>query len=716
MTDQTTAVHPEGANRGWVPVIGEHIAQLGKHLMRSDDPISEEEFRNVREEARRVLANAFPTPQQTEPRTGLVVGYVQSGKTMSMAALSALASDNGIRLIIALSGVTKNLHRQSVERFERDLRGSEVGLQTWVILANPTVSANRQDLSRLVQEWRSAPQQDHQALFMVVMKNHAHLRALAQLLQAANLHGIRALVIDDEADQAGLDTRPGTGNPSSTHRRIREVRAQLPEHTYLQYTATPQAPLLISLTDMLSPQFAEILQPGERYTGGKTFFVERPQLVRMIPSGDLVPQQVGPPQSLLEAIRVFFLGACAHTLDPRGEKKRSMLIHPTRETPPQAEYTRWTESIIARWREVLVLPQGDPEREELLDELRAAHQDLAATEQRLPRFDELVPRMPVAASRIVITQVNSATGHEVDWNRGPYHVLVGGEKMSRGYTVRGLTVTYMPRPPGTWTADTIQQRARFFGYKQRYLGFCRVYLPSPLISAYHWYVEHEENIRGQLEAYRGRSLRDWKRAFFLDAPFRPTRQNVLTDPVYRQRAPAEWFEQQSPHFTPEIIDANRRLVTQYVASLRWSEHPEHPRHQVAVGIPLHRVLREFLVEFGFGGSHDVRESLAMRCRIADHVDRQAAATCAIVRMDAKREPRSRTARKKDEIIDLHQGRDPHGGAYPGDAKIFDPANLTVQLHRLNIITTEGTLEDVYAIAIHIPSSWRGDVVVQPTST
>ena len=441
--DQTVVIQPEAApaDGDWSPVLGDHIAALGAHLQRGDDPISEEEFRSVREEARRILARGLPPSPTPGSRTGIVVGYVQSGKTMSMTAVSALAFDNGFRIVIALSGVTKILHEQSVERFGRDLRGSEVGHQGWVILANPTLDANRQDLARLVHEWRSGlvAREDQQALFLVVMKHHVHLAALAQLLQTADLRGITALILDDEADQAGLDTRPGTGNPSTTYRRIQGVRAVLPRHTYLQYTATPQAPLLISLADMLSPEFAQVLEPGERYTGGWTFFVERPQLVRPIPARDLDPAQAGPPESLLQALRLFFIGAAAHTLDRRGEKKRSMLVHPTRETPPQANYTRWVERVIERWREVLALPPGDPERTDLLDELRVAHQDIAGTERALPRFDDLVAKMPVAVTRIVVTQVNSATGHEVDWNRGPYHILVGGEKMSRGYTVRGLT-------------------------------------------------------------------------------------------------------------------------------------------------------------------------------------------------------------------------------------------------------------------------------------
>ena len=74
--------------------------------------------------------------------------------------------------------------------------------------------------------------------------------------------------------------------------------------------------------------------------------------------------------------------------------------------------------------------------------------------------------------------------------------------MDRGFTVEGLTVTYMPRSVGVGNADTIQQRARFFGYKQSYLGYCRVYLDEDARDAYIDYVEHEEDMRRRLAEHQ----------------------------------------------------------------------------------------------------------------------------------------------------------------------------------------------------------------------
>ena len=87
----------------------------------------------------------------------------------------------------------------------------------------------------------------------------------------------------------------------------------------------------------------------------------------------------------------------------------------------------------------------------------------------------LAERLPLALQRTIIRELNSeAQIREIPWRQQNYWILVGGTVLDRGFTINGLTVTYMPRGPGVGNADTIQQRARFLGYKRRYIGFCRV--------------------------------------------------------------------------------------------------------------------------------------------------------------------------------------------------------------------------------------------------
>ena len=180
----------------------------------------------------------------------------------------------------------------------------------------------------------------------------------------------------------------------------------------------------------------------------------------------------------------------------------------------------------------------------------------------------------------MMLEVNARpTTPQPDWKDSYSWILVGGQAMDRGYTVEGLTVTYMPRDMGVGNADTIEQRARFFGYKRRYLGYCRVFLETGVRDAFQFYVEHEADIRRRLQEHRdtGRPLSEWRRAFFLDSGLRPTRRQVL-DLDYRQDVISDdWFWPKVPHGTPESLEANRQTVRAFNQRLSWTEAPGDPR-------------------------------------------------------------------------------------------------------------------------------------------
>src|SRR5204863_376480 len=121
-----------------------------------------------------------------------------------------------------------------------------------------------------------------------------------------------------------------------------------------------------------------------------------------------------------------------------------------------------------------------------------------------------------------------------------------------------------PRGLGEGNADTVQQRARFFGYKHSYLGYCRVYLEGDVLDAFRDYVEHEQNVRGLLEAHResGKPISEWPRAFLLSSAMKPTRNNVISIPYRRERFGDEWFVAKAPHDSTAVIQANRSLVSE----------------------------------------------------------------------------------------------------------------------------------------------------------
>ncbi len=692
------------------PVIGDTTIGLGEYLVREKKLRDADGFARVRDDALSIVRNCRRFSDSDGTQTGLVVGYVQSGKTLSMTTVSALARDNGCRLVILLAGVTTNLLQQNAQRFKRDLREASGRPAAWRIinsqdgLGDPDV----QHLQQAVEEWRDPAfsSELQQTFLYMVLKNHAHLDRLHSLLSRVDLRGVPALILDDEADQAGLNTSPNEPEASTTYQRIARVRSVLPHHTYLQYTATPQAPLLIALDDMLSPAFAELVAPGEGYTGGQAFFgiQAQPGIVRAIPDEDLFKPGAppdAPPDSLLEAMRVFFVG-CAVAATRGKPSPRSMLIHPSPRKNDHRRYLSWVQEIIKRW--TAALRSKEDERAETLDEFRLAYQDLSGTDADLPPFETLVQRLQVSLGRVSLKEVNSEDGSEVDWGNGEEHILVGGEKLNRGFTVEGLTVTYMPRDAGEWSADTIQQRARFFGYKAQYLALCRLYLHPDVIHAYRAYVKHEEDVRSQLLEHRGRPLREWRRAFFLDAKLRPTRRNVLSVPYYRIRADRPWFVQEQPHVDLAAASRNGARLRTLEEQNQFREEEDFFKHRVCE-VALRDLFRDLLLNFEVRAD-DSPHWYGQMVMLRDVLDGDPNARALLVRMEGTRE-RSLS----DGAIKLHQGRSSSKGGdkYPGDAKMCDPTLVTVQLHWLAI--NEVSTNTIPALAIHIPPALRSDDVL-----
>ena len=549
---QPTGDGPVGAR--WQPTEGDETEAFLATV------VPKESREAVRQSAISILSRGLdPTAGANAATTGLVVGYVQSGKTMSFEALAALARDNGFQMVVVIAGVSNPLLQQSAARLCSDLGiGNPNRPRRWVHFENPsddyaTVTAIR----NVLEDWRDplTPSEYKTSVLVTVLKQYRRLQYLGAVLRTLDMTDVPVLVIDDEADQASLNTKAAKGGESTTYRRLMALRKVLPRHSFVQYTATPQAPLLISIIDSLSPSYVSVLEPGQQYVGGRQFFAEgAPALVRVIPDQEVPVKDewvYEPPDSLLSALRVFMVGVAAGILTSENRGNRSMLVHPSHLVARHEEYASWVRSIFEDWQSRLGLPTDDPDRRELLEELERAHADLLGTVEGLPAFLELAEALPVAFRNTRVLEVNTrldGTTPQVEWANTYGWILVGGQAMDRGFTVEGLTITYMPRGIGVGNADTIQQRARFLGYKKKYLGFCRVYLQEATVQAFRNYVEHEEDIRGQLQGLEDddRSLMEWKRAFLLDASLKPCRRNVLEYGYARHSGGASWT-------TPRVV-------------------------------------------------------------------------------------------------------------------------------------------------------------------
>ncbi|MEI6045137.1 MAG: Z1 domain-containing protein [Chloroflexota bacterium] len=714
----------------WQPHAGLEVSELLQHL-------------NVPQTALRqssidILSQCVNPNSNSGNSTGIVIGNVQSGKTMSFTTVAALARDNNFQLIVVITGTSKPLFNQSSDRLERDLRLNTRPDRKWVMLRNPQVQVSLHTIQPILDDWAdtNVPNSTCRTILITVMKHAKHLGNLTQIFNQLPLQGVPILIIDDEADQAGLNTKVKQGNESTIYRQLLALRNTIPLHTYLQYTATPQAPLLINLIDQLSPKFTELLIPGANYTGGEAFFLDHPHLVETIPENDIPSDEnelTGPPDSLLKAMALFYLGVAAGMEEDRNQDgigNRSMLVHPSQKTMDHKQFFNWVRQTRQNWLDILDPKLSHPDYHQVLDGFKLAYDDLATNVSNIPSFTGLCKHLHRAIRKTVVREVNASDGPtpKINWRDHYSWILVGGQAMDRGYTVEGLTVTYMPRGIGVGNADTVQQRARFFGYKGEYLGYCRIFLEHKARETYTDYVKHEKDIRERLIEFKstGQSLDKWKRAFFLDEKLKACRDNVLSLDYMRihEDFSNKWYFPKAPHVSKPAYMANRTIVDAFIQKLNLIPDLGHPKrtqatkHEVDDAVDASKAFNELLVPFILTTSSDSTRHTGFLIQIGKYIQDHPSEKCVVYVM-SKGYQRERTLEANDELNQkiLFQGAQPDKATktakYPGDREKKEVDKLTIQIYLLTLKRPDGSTEQgVPVIVVWVPSKMSAGVYSQ----
>lgn len=679
-----------------------------------------------------ILGKCVPPTTEHGSRTGLVLGCIQSGKTVSFTGVTCLARDNGFRIVIVISGTAIGLLEQTRARLGCDLGFTQGGAMGWMHIQIDAGTSNDQtdEVVKRLQSWRqpSVPTHLRRTVIVTVLKHAAGLRKTAEMLRSVALKlpggmvGVPALIVDDECDQASLNTRARAGTGESvTYAAIRELRAELPNHTYLQYTATAQAPLLLSIADTLSPDFCHVLDPGAGYTGAALFLTGAKPLNRVIPAAEVAMANgqvpFTPPPSLLHAMACYVLGLAQEIGTPG--TLRTMVIHNAREVAAHGTIEVSVREVLRMWRQLLDAPNDDRDRQDFEDQLRDAWNELRVTAADLKPLAELIQNLPNALHNTTVKVLNSKAGTfagDFPWSNASGWILIGGQALDRGFTVKGLTITYMARDlpaTGQGNADTLQQRARFFGYRDAYLPYCRVWMTGAVNDAMLAYFEHEQALRDSLRPYsvQGRQMRLWRREFLLDASLAPTRRNVLRIPYQQLATVTAPTRLEEPRIDGVELDANREILHRLLQKPGWTEwfdgdgQTESQRHRKLV-VPLRSLIDEVLEPWHSGSPSDSSELNMRIVQAGVLLARNPDAMATLVQMSPRTGPREREVSLEDVIDNLMQGSNPGKdgkAAYAGDAKIHAPTGITVQLHVVDLHHTDPDTRVKRAVATNIPT-------------
>lgn len=446
------------------------------------------------------------------PVSGLIYGRIQSGKTRAMILSTALAFDNGFRIVVVMTSNINDLVDQTHFDFTRVLTGVAVYTKDDELRAQVDDAAV---------ELGSADGR----ILIIASKGSISLKNVTEFLKAIDAKSYPVLIFDDEGDQASLDNnnrkRSLTGDSSIQKSKINgmiaKLRAELPASVYLSVTGTPQAVLLQTVSSEIQPSFIYMLPPGSGYVGGDFFFdTEQPEQNRHRLISIVAPEDkarfLNPRSPISDGLKqsiLFFLLSASAAIEDLGfptkpnekDKGYQFLCHPSLKNNEQEVAAQRILAFLTEVKKVLLNGGADtlsigPILEKQYEELKARSakrmSSLAALKKRM--LDELKLR------NVLTINASNSKRKGIEYRPG-VNFLVGGNTLGRGIAIPNLLVTYYVRTAVNSQLDTMHQHARMFGYRMNTLPYTKLFITRNLYSRFRDIHNSDKELRIFIEEH-----------------------------------------------------------------------------------------------------------------------------------------------------------------------------------------------------------------------
>lgn len=478
---------------------------------------------------------------------GLVLGFVQSGKTANFTGLINKSLDVGYKVVIVLAGMHNDLRSQTQLRLEEEVVGivdriteekkgvaiinSNVPqVETWTTVEKDISSSNTVGVRNLTKP-----------ALLVVKKNKDVLEALLEALsQSINIYAenknVPVLFIDDEADQASVDTSNSNKNedPKTINRLIRQLLELFDRKAYVGYTATPFANLLINSKgehdeagkDLYPKDFIIGLPKVKGYCGPEEYFNttgyeedDKPNYVRYLSEDDIQtfdgikkPEHADlftrVPISMKKAILSFLITVAIRNLRGQENQHNSMLIHTSRLKDVQSSMKDIVEANFEEMsRDILY----NNTSETILSLEKLYYDDYVnfPSDANMYNWKNVLKEIKNVITKIKIMEINGNSSDALSYQsykEGGLNVIaIGGDKLSRGLTLEGLSVSYYYRNSNMY--DSLLQMGRWFGYRNGYLDLCRIYTSENIASNYEHLATVMVRLREEFEYMANHKMR-----------------------------------------------------------------------------------------------------------------------------------------------------------------------------------------------------------------
>ena len=576
-------------------------------LLRGDPNWRAEQLDSLGAESLRVL-RYLPDPKSPYPYQGrgLVIGYVQSGKTANYTAVAARAVDAGYRIVIVLSGIHDSLRSQTQNRLERELAeySPEVPEMGWRTLTSATEDFKERDIGIL---------ESPLPFLAVVKKNFAVLTKLDNWLSSASryMEDMPVLLIDDEADQASINTRSNRPSdptvseeddadesqaPSKINGLIRSILTRATKAAYIAYTATPFANILIDHDavdrrvgdDLFPKDFVIQLPRPNGYTGTEELFgvsAQGREVMRTVSEEDVQALRARRghksaeilidnlhtelPGSLSDALIAFCLAGAVRMLrSGLAHQNHTMLVHVSQRIEDQERVANAIRKQIELWR-------AAEQQGQRLESVFSSVWETFKVGVDVPGAETEVIEAAIGVLRqIVVVVLNSATGENLEYDERPgrHIVAVGGNRLSRGLTLEGLTISYFLRTASM--CDTLLQMARWYGFRRGYEDLLRIWTTDGIARWFSELALVEQSMRDSITALARAERRPDEMAIRLRAHsglLLTARNKAGTARVVEDSWSGEHPQTTLlPLSSPSKVQSNRSLVDEFIAGISLS--------------------------------------------------------------------------------------------------------------------------------------------------
>lgn len=471
-------------------------------IVRKNQGLSDEQYKSYKDNAAMIFRRMPNQENNLKKTNGLVYGKVQSGKTGNIITTAAYALDCGYKLIIMFLGSSKNLLEQNYRRVNAAFEN-----------CSNILVINKQD-ERMDFQFKDSVDTMYQdkKIIICTLKNFAHLDQIQNAFKNSKYFQDYVAIFDDEGDEISLNTCTKKFIKennlvseevfrSRNNKSITELRDNLKYCAYLSVTATPEANVLLQPFQNLSLDYVVTLKEGPFYKGLVSFHDgnEHIEVINDFTKEELEEDSFCMPKSLYDAF-YYFIATCicrAHNEDEE-DITNCMLIHPAKKIATHKMiYDSFTKylNLIKKFFE-----QGK-ECQSAVDIANA----IIEKYNEIPRHKETnFDEINFVLNHLMIHCINGkqdTNNLKEKLRKTNFHIIIGADMLNRGITIDGLSVSYFTRDSDKGQIDTLLQRARWFGYRQKYFYLCKVYLTQKLVNQFSHIIETEESLIEQLEYY-----------------------------------------------------------------------------------------------------------------------------------------------------------------------------------------------------------------------